>query len=180
MTEPEIPDLRSLLAEASRPAAEVTVMLKQHLWEAFEEAEGALEDAAANPAKGKRSASKSPLTQAAEKVAAIQAEAEASSLTFRFEALTYAEREQIRTDMGGRDNDDEMNLRALAFMCRSVTGPGGVAYSDRLSWEDFRDLRDRLGAQQFDRVDGAAGRAGGGRWSVPFSSAASHILGIVK
>ena len=177
MTAPEIPDLRSLLAEASRPAASVTVPLKQGLRARIEALEAELEQAAV-AAPSKRMGAKSPLTVKAEQIEALRQEMHESSLTFRFEALTHEQRDQIRKDMKGRDNPDEVNLRAIAAMCVSVTGPDGQAFPDRMSWEDFAALRDSLGARIFDEtVDAAAERASGGQWSVPFSSNASHILG---
>lgn len=101
----------------------------------------------------------------------------ASALTFTFEALTHSERDQIRQDMRGRDNPDEMNLRAVAAMCRKVTGPDGAVYADTMTWEDFSALRDAIGVHTFAlTVDAAADRAAGGQWSVPFSRSASHIL----
>lgn len=175
----EVPDLRSLLAEASRPSATVTVPLKQGLREQIEDAEEALEMAAADPlAAGKRMASKSALRAAAERVEELRAEMAASCLTFWFESLTAAERDEIRQAMNGRDNPDEVNLRAVAAMCRSVAGPDGEPFGEAMTWEDFAALRDAIGAHTFDStIDAAASRAAGGQWSVPFSSAASLILG---
>lgn len=173
----EIPDLRALLAEASRPSATVTVPIKQGLREKIEAAEAELE-ALAESGGTKRMGAKSPLSVAAQKVRALEAEMAASALTFTFESLTAGERDQIRQDMRGRDNPDEVNLRAIAAMCRKVTGPDGVAYADAMTWEDFASLRDAVGAQTFDlTIDAAASRAAGGQWSVPFSRNASHILG---
>ena len=69
-----------------------------------------------------------------------------------------------------------MNLRAVAAMCRKVTGPDGVVYADTMTWEDFSALRDAIGVHTFAlTVDAAADRAAG-QWSVPFSRSASHIL----
>ena len=124
---------------------------------------------------------KSPLKAKAEEIEALRAEMAASALTFHFEALTDDHRDQIRKAMGGRDDADELNLRAIALMCTRVVTADGTEYADRLDWTDFRDLRDRLGAQTFDlTIDAAATRASGGDWSVPFSSAASHILATAK
>jgi hypothetical protein len=173
----DVPDLRSLLAEASPASASVTVPLKQGLREAFMAAEAELE-AAAVDGKPRRMSASSPLKVAAEKVEAIRAEMAASALTFHFGPLTYEERDQIRQDMRGRDNDDETNLRAIAAMCRRVVAADGREFSERMTWEDFRLVRDRLGAKVFDdTIDDAANRVSGGQWSVPFSPAASHILG---
>ena len=172
----EIPDLRALLAEASRPSATVTVPIKQGLREQIEAAEAELE-ALAESGGTKRMGAKSPLSVAAQKVRALEAEMAASALTFTFEALTHSERDQIRQDMRGRDNPDEMNLRAVAAMCRKVTGPDGAVYADTMTWEDFSALRDAIGVHTFAlTVDAAADRAAGGQWSVPFSRSASHIL----
>jgi hypothetical protein len=173
----DIPDLRSLLAEASRPASSVTVPLKQGLRERIEALEAELA-AIATDAPRKRMGAKSPLTLKAEEIEALRQEMQESALTFRFEAMTNAQRDQIRQDMKGRDDPDEMNLRAIAAMCVSVTGPDGKEFPDRMTWEDFAALRDRLGAHVFDvTIDAAADRAGGAQWSVPFSLSASHILG---
>lgn len=180
---PDVPDLRSLLREASRASAEVTVPLKQGLAEKIRRAEEELAMVAADPdAKPRRAAGKSPLRAKAEEIEALRAEMAASALTFRFSALTEAERERIRLEMGGRDNDDELNLRAIAGMCRGVVAADGTEYAEPLTWEDFAGLRDSLGASTFDQtIDAAASRASGaGGWSVPFSSAASHILGTAK
>lgn len=174
---PEMPDLRSLLAEASPPSSSVTVPLKQGLAEKIRQAEDDLAKISqSSPAK--RMGSKSPLRAKAEEIEALRAEMESSALTFYFEALTEDDRESIRKGMAGRDNPDELNLRAIAAMCRKVTTADGSEFPDRMTWEDFRDLRDRLGAQVFDlTIDAAATRASGGDWSVPFSQAASLILG---
>lgn len=172
---PAVPDLRSLLAEASPASSFVTVPIKQGLRQAFEDAEAELERAAESP--GKRMGSKSPLKEAAERVEAIRAEMAASALTFHFSPLTAAERDQIRQDMQGRDNENEVNLRAIAAMCRRVVSADGAEFPDRMDWTDFAALQDALGAHLFDlTIDAAANKVSGGQWSVPFSSAASHIL----
>ncbi|NUO36199.1 MAG: hypothetical protein HOQ27_14215 [Dermatophilaceae bacterium] len=179
-SEPKIPDLASLLAEASRPSAKVTVPLKQGLRERIEKAEADLEQIATD-AHPSRMGAKSPLKAKAEEIEALRAEMAASALTFHFEALTAQERVDIRHAMQGRDNPDEMNLRAIATMCRRVETADGAEFPDRMKWEDFDALRDRIGAQTFDlTIDAAAERAGGGDWSVPFSPTASHILGTAR
>jgi hypothetical protein len=178
--ESKVPDLASLLAEASRASSKVTVPLKQGLREQIEKAEAELEQIAAD-AKPARMGAKSPLKEKAEEIEALRAEMAASALTFHFEALTAQEREDIRQAMQGRDNPDEVNLRAIAAMCRKVTTADGTEFPDRMTWSDFDALRDRIGAQAFDlTIDAASDRAGGGDWSVPFSPTASHILGTVK
>jgi hypothetical protein len=123
--------------------------------------------------------SKSPVKEKAEEIEALRAEMAASALTFHFEALTDPDRERIRKDMGGRDEPDEVNLRATAVMCRRVVAADGTEFPSSLSWTDFRDLRDRLGVAVYEAtIDDAANRASGAAgWSVPFSSAASLILG---
>ena len=181
MTTTDVPDLRSLLREASPPSAKCTVPLKQGLAEQIRQAEAELERLAAD-SQPRRMGSASPIKEKAQEIVALQEEMAASALTFHFSALSEPEREQIRTDMGGRDNDDELNLRAIAAMCRKVITADGAEYGDRLEWTDFRDLRESLGATIFDMtIDAAANRASGaGGWSVPFSSAASRILATVK
>ena len=177
---PEIPDLRSLLAEASRPAASVTVPLKQGLRERIEALEAELANLATT-APSKRMGQKSPLTAKAEQIEALRQEMHESAVTFRFEALTSDDRDQIRKDMKGRDNPDELNLRAIAAMCKKVTGPDGQDFPERMTWEDFKALRDSLGVRIFEEtIDAAAERASGGQWSVPFSLNASHILGTAR
>lgn len=178
---PDAPDLRSLLREASPPHAEVTVPLKQGLAEQIRQAEADLEKIAAD-APAKRMGAKSPVKAKAEKIAELQAEMAGSALTFHFSAWTDAEREQIRQDMAGRDDDDELNLRTTAAMCRRVVAADGTEFPDRMSWTDFRDLRATLGGYVYEAtIDAACTRASGVRgWSVPFSSAASRILGTAK
>jgi hypothetical protein len=169
--EPEVPDLRLRLAEASRPAASVTVPLKQALAEQIRQAEAELTEIAED-APAKRMGATPPLKAKAQEIESLRARMKASEMAFRFEALTSDQRDQIRQDMAGRDNPDEVNLRAIAAMC---TEPAGI------TWTDLRDLRDRIGVNVFDStIDAAATRASGGDWSVPFSSAASHILGTAK
>jgi len=179
-SEPPVPDLKSLLREASRPHASVTVPLKQGLAEQIRQAEAELEQMGVDALTGRsrRAASASPVRAKAKEIEALRAEMEASALTFHFEPLTEPERDQIRQDMAGRDNADEANLRATAIMCRKVTGPDGTEYPDKMTWTDFRDLRDTLGVAIYDAtIEAAANRASGaGGWSVPFSSAASRIL----
>lgn len=175
--QPEIPDLRAMLAEASRPSSSVTVPLKQGLRQRIEQAEAELEGLASS-GKSQRMGARSPLAAKAEEIEALRAEMAASSLTFHFEAITSAQRDQIRKDMDGRDNPDEINLRVIAAMCSRIVGPDGSEYPTRMEWTDFRDLRDRIGVGVFEQtIDAATDRAAGAQWSVPFSSAASHILG---
>ena len=78
------------------------------------------------------------------------------------EALTDEERDQVRKDMGGRDNEDELSLRADAALCRRVVGPDGQDFPDRMTWEDFRDLRERIGVQVYEStISAAASQASG-------------------
>ena len=70
---PEVPDLKSLLREASRPAAECTVPLKQGLADAIRRAEDELQSIAVD-AKSKRAAGKSPVRAKAEEVEALRRE----------------------------------------------------------------------------------------------------------
>lgn len=177
---PEIPDLKSLLAEASPPSSSVTVPLKQGLAAKIRQAEADLERIAAD-APPKRMGAKSPLRAKAEEIEALRAEMAGSALTFHFEALADRDREDIRKAMQGRDEPDEVNLRAIAAMCKRVSTADGVDFPDLMTWADFRDLRDRIGAQVFDlTIDRAATEASGGDWSVPFSQSASLILATVK
>ena len=180
-TEPPVPDLRSLLAEASRPAASVTVPLNQGLREQIRQAEADLHEIAKD-APAKRMGAASPVKAKAQEIQALRDRMAASEMTFHFEALTHKQQDRIRQEMGGRDNRDEMNLRAIAAMCTKVTGPDGHEFPERMRWEDFRDLRESLGNAIFDAtIDDAANRASGAEgWSVPFSSAASLILGTEK
>ncbi len=174
--EPSVPDLRSLLAEASRPAASCTVPLKQGHRTRIAALEAELAEIAED-APRKRMGAESPTKAKAREIEALREEMRASSLTFLFEAMTSEERDEIRRAMSGRDDDDEINLRAIAAMCREVTDAEGRLYPADLSWQDFRSLRDRIGVRIFEEtIDAAATEASGGDWSVPFSSAASLIL----
>ena len=160
-------DLKTLLAErASTPPASITVPLDQALRAEIDTLEAEM---AAMPedAKPRRAALPSPLTEKAREIEATRSRMRDSDVTFTFRALTHEQRERIRIDMQGRDNPDELNLRALAAMC--------VEPSDA-SWEDFQDLRDKLGVAIFDAIDATATRAAGADWSVPFSRSASVIL----
>ena len=168
--EPDVPDLRSLLAEASRPAESVTIPLNQGLAAEIRALEAELL-ATAEDAPRKRMGAASPLKDIASRIEALREQMKASEVTFRFEALTHADREKIRKEMGGRDEPDELNLRAIAAMC---VAPKGVTF------ESLRELRDKVGVNIFDILDDAASRASGVNWSVPFSSAASHILGTAR
>ena len=180
-TDPPVPDLRSLLAEASRPAASVTVPLNQGLREQIRQAEADLRKIAED-APAKRMGAASPVKAKAQEIQALRDRMAASELTFHFEGLTHKQQDRIRQEMNGRDNRDELNLRAIAAMCTKVTGPDGREFPERMRWEDFRDLRESLGNAVFDAtIDDAANRASGSEgWSVPFSSAASLILGTEK
>ena len=167
--ESEIPDLKSLLVEhASRPTSSVTVPLAQADAELIRRLEAELADIAAD-AKSKRMGAASPLKAKAQEIEAARAHMTASLVTFRFEAMTPEARDQIRKDMAGRDEPDERDLRILAAMC----------VSPKATWEDFRDMRETLGVAVFDDLDQASNRAAGVP-DVPFSSAASHILGTAK
>ena len=166
----EIPDLRSLLAEASRPSSSVTIPLNQRLRAEIDALEAELAQTAADAPK-KRMGAASPLKDIAQQIEAKRDQMRASEVTFRFEAMTQDQREQVRKDSGGRDDPDEINLRCIAIMCRE---PAGVTY------ESLVELREKVGARVFDEIDNAATRASGDDWSVPFSFAASHILGTAK
>jgi len=174
--EPTVPDLRRLLAEASRPAASCTVPLKQGHRTRIAELEAELEQIATD-APSKRMGAESPLKVKAREIEALREEMRASSLTFEFSAMSSAERDSIREAMGGRDEPDEINLRAIAAMCRKVSTADGAPFPDGMGWADFRDLREALGVRIFeDTIDAAATEASGGDWSIPFSSNASLIL----
>ena len=166
----EIPDLRTMLREkATRPTASVTVPLDQAAADEIHRLEDELAEIAVD-AKPGRMGAKSPLKAKAQEIEAARERMKASEVTFRFDPLTFEQRDQIRQDMGGRDDPDEVNLRALAAMCSEPKDA---------TWEDFRDLRGTLGVRLFDEIDSAAGRASG-EMSVPFSHAASVILGTVR
>lgn len=160
-------DLKTLLAEhATSPTASITIPLNQALRAEVDRLEAALADIP-DDTKPRRASMPSPLVVKAREIEEVREKMRSSEVTFTFRALTHEQREQIRIDMHGRDNPDEVNLRALAAMC--------VAPEDA-SWEDFRDLRDKLGVQVFDVIDATATRAAGADWSVPFSRSASLIL----
>jgi len=171
VSEKDVPDLKSLLNEPDEPpTAHCTVPLRQGLRAQIEDLENELTQAAEDAPK--RMGAASPLKEIAERIEALREQMKASEVTFRFRALTYEQREQIRVDMHGRDDTDELNLRAIAAMCYE---PAGLTHGD------FRKIRAKLGAFIFDQtIDAASDRASGGDWSVPFSFAASHILGTQK
>jgi len=178
--EPEVPDLRSLLAEASRPSASCTVPLKQGLVERIQDAEAEMSQIA-DDAPSRRMGVGSPLREKAREIEAMRAEAEASSLTFHFEAPTEDAIEAARKGMNGRDDEREYDLRLTAATCTKVVGPDGVEYPTRMEWSDFRDLREKLGEPIYlATIKATSDRVFRREWSVPFSSAASHILGTVK
>lgn len=168
--EPEVPDLKSLLAEhASSPTAWVTVPLNQALAAEINRLEAELAEIAAD-AKPRRAASPSPLKAKAQEIEDARARMAASLVTFRFERLTPDGREEIRKAMAGRDDPDEQNLRANAAMCVEPKGA---------TWELFAEMRETLGVSLWAEIDEAANRAAG-VLTVPFSFAASHILGTAK
>ena len=178
--ESDVPDLRKLLAEASRPSASVTVPMKQGLAEAIRQAEAELANLAVDAPK-KRMGAGSPLQEKAKRIEALRAEMAASALTFHFEAPTKGQRDQVREDMAGRDNEDELDLRATAAVCSRVVAADGSEFPDALTWQDFQSLRDDLGVQIYDAtIKVESDKVWGPQWSVPFSSAASLILGTEK
>ena len=178
-TEPPVPDLRSLLAEATPPAASCTVPLKQALAERITALEAELEEAAKGPRK--RMGAESPLKAKAREIEDVRAEMAASALTFHFEAPGKDAVEKVRKEMGGRDDEDEQDLRWTAASCVKVTGPDGHEFPDRMTWTDFRDLRDRIGEPLYlATIKATSDRVFRREWSVPFSSAASLILGTEK
>ena len=167
---PDVPDLKTLLSDrATRPTASITVPFDQAAADDVRRLEAELEQIAVD-APSKRMGAASPLKAKAQEIEAARERMKASEVTFRFEALTHEQRDKIRQDMAGRDDPDELNLRALAAMCRQPADA---------KWEDFRDLRETLGVRIFDSSDETAGWASG-ELSVPFSFAASHILGTAK
>jgi len=176
-TEPQVPDLRAILREASRPSATVTVPLKQGLAERIRQAEAELQAMGTDFTKGRRMATGSPARAKAKEIEELRAEMAASALTFHFEAPTKAVIDKVREDMGGRDDDEELDYRYTAATCVKVTGPDGVEYPDRLSWEDFKALRESLGEPVYlATIKEASDRVFQRQWSVPFSSVASLIL----
>ena len=173
MSDDNIPDLKSLLSEPDEPpTAWCKVPLRQGLRSQIADLEQELAEKAADEAAPKRMGGPSPLKEIAERIEALREQMKASEVTFRFRALTYEQREQIRVDMRGRDDSDELNLRAIAAMCYE---PAGLTHGD------FRKIRTKLGVAIFEQtIDEAATKASGGDWTVPFSFAASHILGTLK
>src|SRR5689334_6095292 len=96
--QPTPPDLRTLLAEAQKPAESCQVRLK-----------------------------------------------DGSLVTLHFEAPTHAQREQVRLDMEGRDNPDELDLRATAAVLARATLQDGTEVPADMAWTDFEALRDQIG-----------------------------------
>lgn len=165
MSEP-VADLKTLLAErATPPTAAITIPLDQGLRSEVARLEAELAQIPAD-AKARRAGSSSPAVAKAREIEKVRARMRESEVTFTFQRLTYEQREQIRVDMQGRDDTDELNLRVLAAMC--VSPPS--------TWEDFGTLRETLGVVIFEAIDATATRAAGVDWSVPFSPTASLIL----
>lgn len=181
-SDPAIPDLASLIAEkASRATSSVTVPLSQGLREQIIELDRQIADL--GDGKPTRMGAASPKKRLVEERDEKAAQMRASEITLRFEALTEPQRAGIRIAMGGRDDPDELNLRATAAMVWKIEGPDGT-YFERADgqsivgtapeWSDLVALRDKLGAHLYDiTIDAAASRASGGDWSVPFSWPAS-------
>ena len=164
----DVPDLRSLLAEATPPTSSCTVPLKQGLRAEIERLEAELAEIAAD-APRKRMGAESPLKVKAREIEALREQMRASEVTFRFQAPTADQRDKVRREMGGRDNPDELDLRATAAVC---VEPAGVTF------ETLRDLRDKIGVQIYEAtIKDASDKVWGREWSVPFSLSASHILG---
>lgn len=177
-TEPTAPDLKSLLAEASRPTAQVTVPLKQGHRDRIAALEAEMQDVAATGGKPRRAAGPSPIKEKAAQIEALRQEMRASSLTFYFEAPTEDDIEDARKGMAGRDDDREYDLRLTAATCVRVDGPDGEAFPERMAWTDFRDLRKALGEPIYlATIKAKSDEVFRREWSVPFSSAASLILG---
>lgn len=173
---PDIADLRAFLAEATPPSVTATLPLKQHLREQISQLEEQFAQVGDAAGKKRRMASSSPALDLARQIKALQDEMAASSLTFHFTALTAAERDTIRTDMNGRDDQDEAGLRITAAMCRKVLTADGTEYAGQLKWTDLRDLRDQVGVAVYEAaIDAPTNTLVGGPWSVPFSLAVSLI-----
>lgn len=178
--EPEVPDLRSLLESASRPFASVTVPLNQALRAQIEAAEADLAKIAED-APAKRMGAASPLKEKAREIEDLRQQLAASALTFEFEAPTKDAIDDVREALGGRQDEDEFDLRLTAASCARVKDAQGREFPDRLSWEDFKGLRDRLGTVLYEAsIKDASDKVYRRDWSVPFSFAASHILGTAK
>lgn len=178
--EPDVPDLRSLLNEASRPFATVTVPLNQSLRAQIEAAEADLARIAED-APAKRMGAASPLKEKAREIEALRERLSASALTFEFEAPSKDAIDGVRKAMGGRQDEDEFDLRLTAASCARVKSANGQEFPDRMTWEDFKQLRDRLGEVLYGAsIKDASDKVYRRDWSVPFSFAASHILGTAK
>lgn len=177
-----VPDLAALLREKmTRATTAVSVPLAQDAAIKLEELEAKIEQTAADEDRAdRRMSSKSPLVDLAKEADELRKSIEASVVTFRFEPYDEDSREQVRQAMRGRDDSDELNLRAIAAMCVEVVDHEGNATPSTLDWEYFRDLRKTLGARMFDRIEQATERVSGGSWSVPFSPNASLILATLK
>lgn len=129
--QPTAPDLRTLLAEATPPAASCAVRIN-----------------------------------------------DATVLEFHFKAPTYDQREEVRTSMEGRDNPDEMDLRATAAVLERIVRDDGTEDPADLTWEDFRSLRDGIGVPTYDAtIKTESDSVWSPRWSVPFSSTPSPTPG---
>lgn len=180
MSDKTIPDLRTLLAEATKPAALCTVPLKQGLRAQIAALEDELTAGASSVIDGRLTGG-DPLKATAQRIAALRQEMQASALTFHFEAPDAEDTEKARMDMGGRDDEDEYDLRLTAATCAKVTGPDGQEFPTRMTWEDFKALRKSIGEPIYlATIKAKSDEVFRREWSVPFSLAASHILGTAK
>lgn len=177
-----VPDLASLLREKmSKATTAISIPLAQGAAIELEELDAKIDAIAAEELEGdRRMSSKSPLVDLAKQADELRKKVEASVVTFRFEPYDEDERDAVRQAMSGRDDPDELNLRAVAAMCVEVIDHEGTGTPSTLDWEYFRDLRKTVGARMFDQVDRATDRVSGGTWSVPFSPNASLILATLK
>lgn len=177
-----VPDLASLLREKmTRATTAVSVPLAQEAAIRLEELDTKIAQTAADEEQGdRRMSSKSPLADLAKEAADLLKAVEQSVVTFRFEPYGEESRDRVRQAMSGRDDSDELNLRAIAAMCVEVIDHEGNATPSTLDWEYFRDLRATIGARMFDRIEQATERVSGGSWSVPFSPNASLILATLR
>lgn len=100
-----------------------------------------------------------------------------TELVFHFKAPTYDQREDVRVSMEGRDNPDEMDLRATAAVLEKTILPDGTDDDTKLTWEDFRTLRDSIGVPTYDAtIKAKSDSVWSPQWSIPFSSTPSPTL----
>ena len=170
-----IPDLATLLREkATKAQTAVSIPLDQEACTRIPEMEARMLALLESPGDV-RMGQKPAHVQLAREIEELQRRAAESVVTFTFGPVDDKTRSAVREAMGGRDDQDELNLRILAAQVTSVADHEGNVLPGTLDWTYFRDLRDEIGVRMFQRIEVTSDGADGS-WSVPFSANASRIL----